>query len=634
MRNLGKMLANRLHPRLAIVLHDLFMVWLAWGMAHLGRYFMAPGQLPFQWLSMESAIVLALQALLFWWTGLYRGLWRFASLPDLFNILKASILGTLVIALALVLYNRIESVPRTVFFLYPLLLTALLGGPRILYRLWKDNGLAFAGDGRKRVLVLGAGRSADMLVREIRRDNQYEVVGFLDDNKRLKGARLHGIRVLGGMDRLAQVVERMGIELVLIAIPSATDQQMQRIVGLCEDAGVPFLTLPKLGELVSGKRVATHLKEVAIEDLLGRECVQLDWDRIAGDLSGQCILVTGGGGSIGSELCRQLARISPARLVILEHSEHNLYEVERRLRAEFPDLLLNVHLVDICDPATCEQVFRRHVPEVVFHAAAYKHVPLLEGQVRDAVLNNVLGTRNVADAADRYGVGTFVLISTDKAVNPTNVMGATKRLAEKYCQSLDQRSNTRYITVRFGNVLNSAGSVVPLFQEQIRRGGPVTVTHPDVTRYFMTIPEAAQLIMQAAVQGEGGEIFVLDMGQPIRIQFLAEQMIRLSGNQPGRDIQIIYTGLRPGEKLYEELFHESENCKPTRHSKILLARSRPVDPDLFGEPLARLQQAVNRFDEETVRQLLRQMVPEFQQHPEHAVLPITVARQTGGVSPG
>ncbi len=628
MQPLKHMLRTGLHPRLAIVFHDLFMVWLAWGVAHLGRYFMAPGQLPFSWFSAESVIVLVLQGLVFWGTGLYRGLWRFASLPDLANIIKASVLGTLVIALALVLYNRIESVPRTVFFLYPLILTVLLGGPRILYRLWKDNGLGLQQGSRKRVLILGAGRSADMLVREIRRDNQFEVVGFLDDNPRLHGARMHGIRVLGDMSRLPELVRKLAIEQVLIAIPSATDQQMQRMVALCERAGIPFLTLPKLGELVAGAQPVTHLKEVAIEDLLGRECVQLDWDRIAEDLSGQCILVTGGGGSIGSELCRQLARISPGRLVILEHSEHNLYEVERRLRGEFPDLLLDVYLGDVCDHRTCEHVFRKHLPEVVFHAAAYKHVPLLENQVRDAVFNNVLGTRNVADAADRYGTGTFVLISTDKAVNPTNVMGATKRLAEKYCQLLDQRSGTRFITVRFGNVLNSAGSVVPLFQEQIRRGGPVTVTHPEVTRYFMTIPEAAQLIMQAAVQGEGGEIFVLDMGEPVRIQYLAEQMIRLAGKRPGKDIEIVYTGLRPGEKLYEELFHESESCKPTRHNKILLARSRPVDPALFQEPYARLRRAVLEYDTDTVRAVLCQMVPEFQGMVEtDVVVPIDTARK-------
>ncbi len=623
------LLAKWLHPRLAIVLHDLFMVWLAWGAAHLGRYFMAPGQLPFHWFSAEAAIVLVLQGLVFWATGLYRGLWRFASLPDLANILKASLLGTLVIALALVLYNRIESVPRTVFFLYPLILSILLGGPRILYRLWKDNGLAFADGSRKRVLILGAGRSADMLVREIRRENQYEVVGFLDDNPRLHGARMHGIRVLGGMERLPEVITQMGIEQVLIAIPSATDQQMQRMVSLCEDARVPFLTLPKLGELVSGKRPVTQLKEVAIEDLLGRECVQLDWDSIAQDLSGQCILVTGGGGSIGSELCRQLARISPARLVILDHSEHNLYEVERKLRAEFPDLLLDIYLGNICDRHTCDHVFRTHLPEVVFHAAAYKHVPMLENQVRDAVMNNVLGTRNVAEAAALFNVGTFVLISTDKAVNPTNVMGATKRLAEKYCQMLDEMATTRFITVRFGNVLNSAGSVVPLFQEQIRRGGPVTVTHPDVTRYFMTIPEASQLIMQAAVQGEGGEIFVLDMGEPIRIQYLAEQMIRLTGNQPGKDIEIVYTGLRPGEKLYEELFHESENCKPTRHEKILLARSRPVEPTLFEAPFDRLLKAVWTYDTETMQQMLRMMVPEFQHTTEDVVVPFPASQRAG-----
>lgn len=610
--NLKSKVYNVIHPRSAVVIHDLTMVWLAWILAHLTRYTFAPGSLPFNWFSTEVLVVLLLQGSVLWWTGLYRGLWRFASLPDLANILKASIIGTLLIALALVLYNRIESAPRSVFSLYPVLLTLFLGAPRIIYRFWKDNRqLLQTSSPKRRVIIVGAGRSADMLVREIKRETAYRVVGFVDDKKRLKGAKLQGIPVLGAIADLDEIARETSADLIIIAIPSASNHQMQTIVQACESTSLEFLTMPRLQDFVHGISPIQELKEVAIEDLLGRESVVLQWDKIAENLSGKSILITGGGGSIGSELSRQLARISPSRLVILESSEHNLYEIERSLRNEFPDLFLEAILGDVTNEMCCNEVMQRTQPEVVFHAAAYKHVPMLENQVREAIHNNVLGTQTIANAADRYGVKTFVLISTDKAVNPTNVMGASKRVAEIYCQYLAAQSDTRFITVRFGNVLNSAGSVVPLFQEQIRKGGPVTVTHPDVTRYFMTIPEASQLIMQAAIQGEGGEIFILDMGDPIKIHFLAEQMIRLTGKEPDLDIRIIYTGLRPGEKLYEELFHEHEACSKTVHDKILLAKSRAVNAHVFSQQLVEMESAVKQYDQEKVKLVLKRIVPEF-----------------------
>ncbi|HET9484230.1 MAG TPA: nucleoside-diphosphate sugar epimerase/dehydratase, partial [Xanthomonadales bacterium] len=373
----------------------------------------------------------------------------------------------------------------------------------------------------------------------------------------------------------------------------------------------PFRTVPRLQDVVEGRSGFNQLKEVAIEDLLGRDPVALDWTAIRTGLSGKRVLVTGGGGSIGAELCRQVARLGAESLTILELSEYNLYRIEQELGREFPELLLVAMLGDAGDAATCERVLESARPHLVFHAAAFKHVPLLEGQVREAFRNNVLGTQTMALAADRHRVECFVLISTDKAVNPANVMGATKRAAEIFCQNFAAASQTRFITVRFGNVLDSAGSVVPLFREQIRAGGPVTVTHPEIARYFMTIPEACQLIMQAAVLGQGGEIFALDMGEPVRIGYLAEQMIRLAGKVPGREIEIAYTGLRPGEKLFEELFHEHESYEGTSHRKIFLASPRKMPWTELSAVLKRAAQASLRYDEDELLRCLRELVPEF-----------------------
>jgi FlaA1/EpsC-like NDP-sugar epimerase len=412
---------------------------------------------------------------------------------------------------------------------------------------------------------------------------------------------------------LPQLAREVAAEMVLIAIPTATNQQMQRMVGICEQTGLPFRTVPRLEDVVEGRSNFNELKEVAIEDLLGREPVSLDWTAIRAGLASRRVLITGGGGSIGSELCRQVARLGVERLAVLELSEYNLYRVEQELRVEFPDLVIDPILGDCGDSATLERVFTRVKPEAVFHAAAFKHVPLLQHQVREAVRNNLLATQTLARAADRHGVHNFVLISTDKAVNPSSVMGATKRAAEVFCQSFAQHSDTHFITVRFGNVLDSAGSVVPLFRDQIRRGGPVTVTHPEISRYFMTIPEACQLILQAAVLGRGGEIFALDMGEPVRIRYLAEQMILLAGKVPERDIQIVYTGLRAGEKLFEEIFHEQENHESTGHPKIFLSQPRLVEFSELTTVMRMLDASVRRFDEDEALRLLQSLVPEFDQ---------------------
>lgn len=594
-----------------VLLHDLLMIPVAWFAAYFLRFNL--GAIPEPYLARAwwlLPFVFVIQGASFWYFGLYRGVWRFASMPDLVRIVKGVAAGVVIALLFTLAATRFESVPRSVFVLDALLLAALLGGPRFLYRLAKDRHL-YLGEG-KRTVIVGAGRAGELLVRDMLRESNraFQPVAFVDDTRRRIGMELHGVRVMGRIADLRAVVAKVEAELLLIAIPSANTRQMQRIISICEATGLPMRILPRIQDLVSGQASVTQLREVRLDDLLGREPVSLDWNAISTGIRGRRVLVTGGGGSIGSELCRQIARLGPARLIVYEQSEFNLYSIENELRAAFPSAPLSVVLGDVCDATAVEAVMQREKPEIVFHAAAYKHVPMLETQARAAVINNVLGTRTVATAAQRSDCGIFVLISTDKAVNPANVMGATKRAAEIVCQGMNGRGVTRFVTVRFGNVLGSAGSVIPLFQQQIAAGGPVTVTHPDIERFFMTIPEAAQLILQASVIGEGGEIFVLDMGEPVKISYLAEQMIRLSGKKPHDDIRIEYTGLRPGEKLYEELFHEQEPPVETRHPKIRLARSRVIEVGAIGEAIDALSGACEVNDETALRAGLARLVPE------------------------
>jgi FlaA1/EpsC-like NDP-sugar epimerase len=600
-----------IHPRIAVVLHDLAMAALAWWIAKLLRYALKPDEIVnFQLL--EIPIVLLVQGLIFRWTGLYRSVWRFASLPDLWNILRAAVAGAVAIYASLFLYDRLESVPRSVLLLYPILLAILLGAPRLLYRYWKDsrNDL-LQNQTVKRVLIVGADRAGEVLSRDLHHDSRYDVVGFVDDKANLRGASINGHPVLGRFEQLPEVAREAAVDMLLIALPGASTVEMRRVVSLCDETDLPYRTVPRLEDVVAGRAQFNQIKEVAIEDLLGRDAVELDWTAIRETLSARRVLVTGGGGSIGSELCRQVARLGAQSLTVVEQSEYNLYRITQELRADFPELILDGILANCGDHAAMQKAFANAQPQVVFHAAAYKHVPMLQGQLRAAFSNNVLGTRTVADAARAFGVECFVLISTDKAVNPTSVMGACKRVAEIYCQNLDAHADTRFMTVRFGNVLDSAGSVVPLFREQIRVGGPVTVTHPEISRYFMTIPEACQLILQTASIGKGGEIFALDMGEPVKIRDLAEQMIRLAGKKPGSEIPIVYTGLRAGEKLFEELFHPLENYSATEHAKIFLAQHREVSWELLQALLNKAVEAVTVFDEEELRRCVSSLLPSF-----------------------
>ncbi len=618
-------LMRRLRTRTAAFVHDLCMIPVAW----LGAYWLRfnLGDVPgLYWDTAISLLplVIAVNGAVFWYFGLYRGIWRFASMPDLVRITKAVIAGVLISAVAIFMVTRMQTVPRSVLPLQALLLILALGGPRLAYRWTRDRALYVGG--AQSVLIVGAGDAGEGLARELLRDPALRMrpIGFVDDDPAKKGLEIRGLRVLAKTGKLPRVVREKRAELVLLAMPSATSEQIRRVVKLCEDAKVPFRTVPLLGDLLEGKANLSDLREVSIEDLLGRDSVSLDWASIRNGVADKTVLVTGGAGSIGSELCRQIAEIGPAELVIFDQSEFGLYSIEQELAAKHPQLKLTVCLGDAVDQRNVERTMATVRPAVVFHAAAYKHVPMLEAQMREAIRNNVQGARNVARAAVTQQVETVVLISTDKAVNPTNVMGASKRIAEVYCQNADrQHPQTRFITVRFGNVLGSAGSVVPLFERQIRAGGPVTVTHPDMKRYFMTIPEACQLIMEAGAIGRGGEIFVLDMGEPVEISYLAEQMITLAGKRVGADVEIVYTGLRPGEKLVEELFHERENLAPTGREKLLLAQTRTVDWDWLNRQLDDLMSACERYDEGEVKRLVSDLVPEY----------VNLADETGNVIP-
>jgi FlaA1/EpsC-like NDP-sugar epimerase len=606
-------LYGRLRSPAVAFIHDLFMVQLAWFAAYWLRFNFST--IPVEYLNQAwrwLPLVLLTQAGAFLYFGLYRGDWRFASMPDLVRIIKAVTAGALICLAVMFILTRLNTIPRTIFPAYWLLLMTALGTPRLFYRWYKDRKF-YLGDG-KRVLIAGAGRAGEMLVRDLLRDpgRSLQPIGFVDDKLRKRGAEIHGVRVLGRCREIPDLADKLEIDLILLAMPSARSRQFRRVVEYCESAGIPFRAIPCMEDLVAGRVSINTLREISIEDLLGRDPVKLDHGAISAELSGRCVLVSGAGGSIGTELCRQVARLAPAKLILLENCEFNLFRIENELRESFPRLDIHARLCNVADAAAVGQIFQRYRPDIVYHAAAFKHVPMLESQVREAIENNVCGTRIMALAADRHGCDAFVLISTDKAVNPANIMGASKRIAEIFCQNFNRRSSTRFVTVRFGNVLGSDGSVVPLFRAQIEAGGPVTVTHPEMKRYFMTIPEACQLILQAESMGRGGEIYVLDMGEPVRITYLAEQMIRLSGNEPGKDIEIVYTGLRPGEKLYEELFHEQEQLNGTQHEKIFLADHRQMEWEMLDKAISKLEVASRIYDEKALLKGIVALVPELQ----------------------
>ena len=602
----------RPYIRTGVFLHDILMIPAAWYLAYWLRFNL--GTIPensLQVATLMLPVVILCQSFSYVVFGLYRGIWRFASLYDFIRIGKSVYVGALIATLVIFVITGMEHVPRSVVPLYIILLFVLLGGNRALYRSLKDQRMQSSGG--KRVLIIGAGESAQMLARDMLQHarGEYLPVGMIDDDPDKLNREIHGIKVLGGFEDIPDLTEKETIGLIVIAIPSLSSARMQHLVGICESAGTEFKTVPKLEDLISGEVTVSSIQEVSIEDLLGREKIELDRAFMQAGLSGKVIMVTGGGGSIGTELCLQVAGFAPDALIVFERSEFNLYRIQSELGNRYPQLNLVTVLGDVCDRQAVEGVLERHRPDTVFHAAAYKHVPLLQAHPAEAVKNNIIGTRVAAEAASRFNCDKFIFISTDKAVNPTSILGATKRTGEIYCEGMNTVSSTRFITVRFGNVLGSDGSVVPLFREQIRAGGPLTVTHPDMTRYFMTIREACQLILQASVVEEEGGIYVLDMGEPVRIDYLAEQMIRLSGKAPGEDIEIRYVGLRPGEKLYEELFYDDEIKERTENNKVFRARHAAADRRLVMQAIARLEQSLPTAEDHEIKRILAELVPQY-----------------------
>ncbi len=600
-----------INPRtLAAFSHDVVAAALAWMLAFWLRFnFDVPAEYE---LTARSALLwlLPLFAGLFYLFGLYRGLWRFASISDLHHLIAAIGVGALLTTAVIVLF-ALPNIPRSVLILHPMLLAVIMGGSRFAYRSWKEHHLYGPAQLRGQpVLVIGSGEAADSLLREIRRSGVWYAVAVIEDDPVRNGRRLRGLPIISPIDQIGAVAERLGAQHAIIAMPGARPGERRRAAEMAAAAGLAVMTVPSYDDLLSGRLSVSSIRKVELEDLLGREAVKLDDEGLHGLLCGRVVLVSGAGGSIGSELCRQIARFEPARLVLMDSSEFALYTIDEELRGKFPGLARQCWAADVRDGERVAEILAQEGPAVIFHAAAYKHVPLMEDvNAWQAVRTNALGTLTMARAAQKAGVEKFVLISTDKAVNPTNVMGATKRLAERLCRAVHADGGTKFVTVRFGNVLGSNGSVIPKFREQIAKGGPVTVTHPDIVRYFMTIPEAAQLVLQAGCMGQGGEIFVLDMGEPVKIVDLARDMIRLSGFSD-EEIRIEFTGLRPGEKLYEELLADDEATLPTPHPKLRIAcLSDVLAGDEYAELIDWLRSGVRPRDE--VKQGLRRFVPEY-----------------------
>ena len=553
----------------------------------------------------------------------YRGWWRYVSISDLMGIVGASVLSTLTIVILWVVALNITEIRRnlqsitmtdqSVFVLDMFATVLLLGGLRMLTRLYYEEFRTVEGSRLKRFVIAGAGDAGEALLREIHRMHvaQYDVIGFIDDDLGKQGVRIHGIPVLGTVEEFPQICKSRNIEEIAIAMPSATHSQLRRVIQICEGTKVRFRTVPSITDIASGKLSVSQIRDVDIGDLLGREAVQLDMDMIEAFAKDKVILVSGAGGSIGSEMCRQVCKFSPKLLLLVEQAENPLFHIERELREQFSEVSIRAIICDITDKIRIEEIFEKYKPEVVIHAAAHKHVPLMEINPGESIKNNVVGTRTIADASDKYGANNFVMISTDKAVNPTSLMGSSKRVAEMYIQDLNRTSNVHFVTVRFGNVLGSNGSVVPVFKEQIAHGGPVTVTHPDMCRYFMTIPEASQLVLQAATMGKGGEIFVLDMGEPVKIVDLARELITLSGFRPGEDIEVVFTGTRPGEKLFEELSIKGEDMQMTRHPKIGIWKNIPIDRQELLAGIAELVTVAQTQNRIEVVAKIKKLIPEY-----------------------
>ncbi len=623
---------RRLSPQGAIAYaHDIVMAAISFALA---LYLRLGDWVFFYWpdLLLRGTITLTvIAACVFWFMGLYRGVWRYASLKDLMAITRAVTLIMLIFLAVMFVWTRLDGLPRSIPFINWFILITLIGGTRFLYRLYKDRriDLRLVAEGRRRVpvLLVGSGDGAELFIRAVSRpqDANYQVVGMLSEQRRRVGRVIHGIEVMGTVEELDKIVEQLAArglkpQRVVLTYDSMDGARVRALLDEATALGMTLARVPSLTDFKSSLDSRVEIRPIAVEDLLGRPQTPLDRAAMRNLIVGRRVLVTGAGGSIGSELVRQVSDFGPAEIVLLDSSEANLYGIDLELSERHPDLRRAAVIADVRDRPHLDRIFAENRPELVFHAAALKHVPLVEANVFEGVMTNTLGTANVAEACRAAGVGTMVFISTDKAVNPTSLMGVTKRVAEQVCQALDlKRANgqgTRYVTVRFGNVLGSTGSVVPLFERQLAAGGPLTVTHPGMTRYFMTIREAVELVLEASALGSedeahAGKIFVLDMGEPVRILDLARQMIHLAGLRPEVDVAIEITGLRPGEKLSEELLHAAESLVPTRYQGINLAAPRTADADQLKMALARLGEACARADHAALLEVFARLVPEY-----------------------
>ncbi|MCI5920239.1 MAG: polysaccharide biosynthesis protein [Roseburia sp.] len=604
--------------RMILIIYDAIAVVVASYVALLVRFDFSLSTIPNEyevrvWQMLPWNIVITI--FIFFCFRLYSSLWTYAGAMELVNICGAGITAGFVYTLVAMLSFRKITVPlpRSFCVVYTVTLIGFIFVSRYMYRAVRAVMRKRVKErGKKRVLIIGAGDAGDALIREIKNSKYINmtVVGVIDDNKAKIGNYIHGVKVVGNRSTIIQNVEELRVEEIIVAMPSAKVSEIKEILDICKDTGCELKRLPGMYQLVNGDVSVSKLKDVDVSDLLGREQIQVDLDSIMDYVSGKVILVTGGGGSIGSELCRQIAAHQPKQLVIIDIYENTTYDIQNELRHNYPDLNLVVLIASVRNTKRIDQIFEKYRPDIIYHAAAHKHVPLMEDSPNEAVKNNVLGTWKVVQAADKWKVKRFVMISTDKAVNPTNIMGATKRICEMIIQTYNNRSETEFVAVRFGNVLGSNGSVIPLFKKQIEAGGPVTVTHPDIIRYFMTIPEAVSLVLQAGAYAKGGEIFVLDMGEPVKIVDLARNLILLSGHRPDDDIKIEFTGLRPGEKLYEEMLMAEEGMQDTENKLIHIGKPIKMDEDKFMEQLEELKEYVVE-EPDDIRDWVQRIVPTY-----------------------
>ncbi len=604
-----------------MVCYDICAVFIAALLALIARFDFSFDEVPEHflenmWKSMPASVVTTL--LIFGIFRLYSSLWSYAGGMEMMYLVSACIIETIVNMMLLLLSHPETGypVPRSYYAFFGIFLFGLIFFCRYSYRAMRAvRNMLRDAEYTRNVLIIGAGESGNTLIKEIKNSRYLKkrVIGVIDDNRSKVGGYIHGVKIVGNRDDIIEKCQELHVHEIIVAMPSASPKQMKQILDICKETGCELKRLPGIYQLVNGDVSISSLKEVDVNDLLGREPVEVDLDSIMDYVSGKTVMVTGGGGSIGSELCRQIAGHNPKLLVIVDIYENSTYDIQNELRAKYPELKLNVLIASVRNTNRMNAIFESCRPDIIYHAAAHKHVPLMEDSPNEAIKNNVLGTWKMVQAADFYQVKRFVMISTDKAVNPTNIMGASKRICEMIIQTYNKRSNTEYVAVRFGNVLGSNGSVIPLFKKQIERGGPVTVTHPDIIRYFMTIPEAVSLVLQAGAYAKGGEIFILDMGEPVKIVDLAKNLILLSGHKPGEDIQIEFTGLRPGEKLYEEMLMDEEGLLDTANRRIHIGKPIEMDDDWFLDQLEKLSKYVVT-EPDDIRTWVQRIVPTY--HPK------------------